>query len=254
MGIKLENKIALVTGGGSGVGREIAFDFAREGAKIVVADISAEGGQETVRQIKEAGSDAIFTETDMSSEADVTRMIEAAVKAFGRLDILVNNAGITDMLIPLIEMPSDLWRKVMGVNLDGPFFACRQAVPIMISQGGGAIINIASVSAFAGGRGGPAYTASKHGLAGLTKNIAQAYGAKNIRCNAICPGGIKTEMRTGGGFHPEGLRMVKKLGELKPRGNAEPAEIARVACFLASGDASFVNGAILVVDGGWTAI
>ncbi|MCL6522899.1 MAG: glucose 1-dehydrogenase [Firmicutes bacterium] len=251
--MRLREKVAVVTGAGAGMGRSMASLFAAEGARVVVADIVPERVEETVARIRGGGGDATGVVVDVSDEEQVRRMIETAVRTYGRLDVLVNNAGIMDRFLPVAETPTDLWRKVLGVNLDGPFFACRQALPVMLEGGGGAVVNIASVAGTGGGRAGAAYTTSKHALIGLTRNIAQFYARRNIRCNAICPGAVETGIPVGGEPHAEGMERVTKFAALGSRA-AQPEEIARVALFLASDEASFVNGAILVADGGWTAI
>lgn len=180
-------------------------------------------------------------------------MIDTVVKTYGRLDILVNNAGIMDRALPVADCSDDVWNRVMAVNVNGPFYACRKAVPIMVQQGGGTIINTASVGGIRGGVAGVAYTAAKHAVIGITRNVAASYADKGIRCNAICPGAVATAIGIGGEPHPEGIAKLMKVAALSPR-TAEAHEIATVALFLAGDDASFVNGAVLVADGGWSAI
>lgn len=250
--MRLQEKVALVTGAGSGIGRAIALLFADEGAKVVVSDIVAEYVTKVVEEIRARGGTAIGVAADVADEDEVNRMIDTAVESYGRLDVLVNNAGVVDRVMPAGEMEPGLWRRVMAINLDGPFHACHRALPIMERQGSGSIVNIASIAGIRGGRGGAAYTASKHGLIGLTQSIAAHYATKGVRCNVLCPGGVATGITLGGEPHKEGLALLMKLNESNPRiGN--PEEIARAALFLASDDASFVTGAVLVADGGWTA-
>ncbi|MDR5710387.1 MAG: glucose 1-dehydrogenase [Armatimonadota bacterium] len=251
--MRLAGKVVLITGAGAGIGRAIATLFAQEGAAVVVSDIVAERVETTVEALRVPGGKAVGVVGDVSSEADADRMIESAIREYGRLDILVNNAGIMDRFLPAAETPTDLWRRVMGVNLEGPFFLCRRALGHMLEQGGGVIVNISSVAGLLGGRAGAAYTVSKHALIGLTRHIAQHYGARNIRCNVICPGAIQTGIPLGGEPHAEAMQRVMGLMSYLPR-PGQPEEVARAALFLASDEASYVNGAILVVDGGWTAV
>jgi NAD(P)-dependent dehydrogenase (short-subunit alcohol dehydrogenase family) len=179
-------------------------------------------------------------------------MIDAAVKEFGAVDVLVNNAGVLDDFLPVGELINAVWTRVMDINVNGPMYASRRVVPLMLKQGKGAIINISSVGGQNGSRAGVAYTTSKHALIGMTKNIAFQYADKGIRCNAIAPGGVNTNIVAG--MHPNALGYAKlSLGlQIMPRAG-EPGEIAEVALFLASEKSSFVNGEVLVADGGWTA-
>ncbi len=251
--MKLQDKVAVITGAGSGIGRAIAKLFAAEGAKVVAADVVPAGLEQVVDEIKAAGGTAVSVVVDVSKVQDVENMIDTALGQFGRLDVLVNNAGIMDRVLPVGECPDEVWNRVMAVNLNGPFYACRKAVPIMVKQGGGVIINTASEAGLRGGVAGAAYTSSKHAVIGLTKNIASYYGKDGVRCNAICPGAVATAIGLGGEPHLEAVSRLMKVTELSPR-TAQPEEIAKVALFLASDDASFVNGVALIADGGWAAI
>lgn len=250
--MKLEGKVAIVTGAGSGIGKAIALRYAREGATVVVADVLAERAEAVTAEVAAIGGTALPLAVDVGSATDVAKLVATTVERFKRLDILCNNAGIMDRMAPVTDTDLDLWERVLRVNLTGPFLACREAVPVMLSQGGGVIVNIASVGGLYGGRAGAAYTASKHGLVGLTKNIAFMYAPRNIRCNAICPGPVQTNIGLGGEPSPLGLARMQLGSSLMTR-IAQPDEIAAVALFLASDDASFINGAIVVADGGWTA-
>ncbi|GIV76030.1 glucose 1-dehydrogenase [Litorilinea aerophila] len=250
--MKLDNRVAIVTGAGSGIGRAMATLFAAEGARVVVADIVAERVDETVAAIRTAGGEATGFVGDVSSPEDVARMIDLASETYGRLDILCNNAGIMDRMAPAADVPLDLWERVLRINLTGPFLACRKAIPLMRAQGGGVILNTASVAGLHGGRAGAAYTASKHGVIGLTRNIAYMYATEGIRCNAICPGGTETAIGLGGEPNEFGLNRMQLGAASMPR-TGKPEEIARVALHLVSDDSSFVNGAVVVVDGGWSA-
>ncbi|MBZ0295223.1 MAG: glucose 1-dehydrogenase [Anaerolineae bacterium] len=250
--MRLADKVAIVTGAGSGMGRAMAELFASEGAKVVVTDIVQERVDDVVQAIQSAGGTASGVLVDVSKEADTDAMINHAVDTYGRLDILVNNAGIMDAMTPITDVSNDLWRRILGVNLDGPFYAMRKAIPIMLEQGGGTILNIASIGGVQGGRAGAAYTTSKHALIGLTRNTGYMYGPQGIRCNAICPGGVETAIGLGGAPHEWGLqRMQTGAGNIGPAG--KPEDIAAVALLLVSDEARFVNGAAWVVDGGWTA-
>lgn len=251
--MRLNEKVAVITGAGSGMGRAMATLFAAEGAKIVAADVVPAGVRETVDTITNAGGTALAVVADVSKAQDIDSMIDTALSTYGRIDILVNNAGIMDRMLPVGEMPDDVWNRVLAVNLNGPFYACRKVVPSMVAQGGGSIINIASVAGFHGGVAGVAYTASKHAVVGLTKNIASFYARDGIRCNAICPGMVATNIGWGGEPHPEAPARLQKVAALFPR-IAEAEEIATVALFLASDDSRSVNGLALVADAGWSAI
>ena len=251
--MRLKDKVAVITGAGSGMGKEMAKLFAAEGAKVVAADIVPTGVEQVVAEITAAGGTATAVVANVAKEDDVEAMINTAVNTYGRLDVLVNNAGIMDRATPVADCSDELWNRVMAVNLNGPFYACRLAVPIMQKQGGGSIINTASVAGVRGGAAGVAYTSSKHAVLGLTKNIAGYYAKDGIRCNAICPGAVATAIGIGGEPHQGGLEQLMKVSATSPR-VAQAQEIATVALFLASGDASFVNGVALVADGGWVAL
>lgn len=248
----LENKVAVITGAGSGMGKAMAELFAEEGAKVIVSDIKAERVDETVKAITSKGNTATGIVTDVSKEDDVKKMIDAAISKYGALDILVNNAGVMDNFTPAADVTNDLWNKVIGINLNGPFYACRLAIPIMVKKGKGVIINISSIGGLYGSRAGAAYTSSKHALIGLTKNIGFMYGTKGIRCNAIAPGGVTTNIMEGAAPHPFGYERMS-TGIASNLRTAEPIEIARLALFLASDQSGFVNGTVITADGGWTA-
>ncbi|MFN5911289.1 MAG: glucose 1-dehydrogenase [Bacteroidota bacterium] len=249
---KLENKTAIVTGAASGMGEAIAQLFAKEGANVIVSDVKAEGVERVTRAINDAGGKATGETADVSKEEDVKRMIDAALTTYGALDILVNNAGILDDFVPAAELTNELWDRVLAVNLNGPFYACRLAISEMLKKGSGVIINIASIGGFCGNRAGAAYTTSKHALIGLTKNIGFTYAQKGIRCNAIAPGGVNTNI--GANMHPNQFgyeRAVAGAASMPRMG--ESIEIAKTALFLACDDSSFVNGSVVTADGGWTA-
>jgi len=251
--MKLDGKVAVVTGAASGMGKAIAILYAQEGAKVVVADMNEEGINAVVAEIKGNGGSAKGIVTNVSKEEDINNMINTAVNEFGSLDILVNNAGIMDNYIGLAGLTNELWERVIAINLTGPMMASRLAVKMWTEKEvGGVIVNTASVGGLFGTRGGAAYVPSKHALVGLTKNIAAVYGARGIRCNAIAPGGVVTNIGTTmANPDMETMGISSKGSGVPPMGEAD--QIATVALFLASDDSSFVNGATIVADGGWTA-
>lgn len=250
--MRLNGKVAVVTGAAAGIGRAIAARYAKEGARLVLGDFDEPSLQATTDALRAEGADVVSVLGNIAVREDVERLLDRAVETHGRLDILVNNAGVLDGLTPLEDASDELFERVMAVNLRGPFLSCRKALSIMLPQGGGSIINIASLAGIQGGRGGSVYTMSKHGVVGLTKSIAFYYGERGILSNAICPGGIETEIFKRVQLHETGLKKASAHFKTSPRqGRAE--EIASCALFLASGDASYVNGTTLVADGGWTA-
>ena len=252
---KLENKVSIITGAGSGMGKAIALLFASEGSKVVATDINKERLDALEKEIKEKGGIVTCLIANVAREEEIENMIQTAVSAYGTLDILVNNAGIMDHFAPVGELDNAMWEKVMKVNVDGPFKAMRSAVKIFLAQGKGVIVNIASLGGLAGARAGAAYTASKHAVIGLTKNTGYMYAKSGIRCNAIAPGAVNTNI----GDTIDFTKITPLINErimtgmaLNPR-TGEPDEIAKVALFLASDDSGFVNGEVIVVDGGWSA-
>ncbi|MDP2384775.1 MAG: SDR family oxidoreductase [Bacteroidota bacterium] len=249
---KLDNKTAIITGAASGMGKAIAQLFAAEGANVIVADLKQNEIDEVVNAITAKGGKAIGVVCNVANENEITNLMDATVKKFTTIDVLVNNAGVMDDFVPVDQVSNDLWNRVMGVNVNGPFYACRLAVPVMLKQGSGVIINIASVGGLFGSRAGLAYSTSKHALVGLTKNIGFMYAQKGIRCNAIAPGGVNTNI--GKDMKPNQFgyeRCVSGAGSMPRMGEAD--EIAKTALFLASNDSSFVNGTVVTADGGWTA-
>lgn len=253
--MKLENKVAVITGAASGMGKAIATLFAAEGAKVVAADLNADGLQTVVDAIIADGGTALAVPTNVTKEEEIENMINTAVEKYGKLDILVNNAGIMDNFVTVGNLANDLWNRVIAINLTAPMMASRLAVNIMKEQEtGGSIVNTASVGGLFGTRGGASYVASKHGLIGLTKNTAATYGKFGIRCNAIAPGGVNTNIgATITAPDMLGLEALSKGAASDNAPSGEPEEIALAALFLASDDASFINGITLVADGGWTA-
>lgn len=246
----LKNKVALITGAGSGIGKSTAFLFAENGAKVVVSDINEAHAKEVAEAIRKKGGEAIFVVADTSIAKDGERTVSETVKAFGRLDIAVNNAGIAGPAAPIGEYDIDGWDKVISVNLSGVFYGMRYQIPEMLKAGGGAIINVASILGQVGFASSAAYVAAKHGVVGLTKNGALEYAAKGIRVNAVGPGFIKTPLLDAN-LTPEVMQFLTTLHPIGRMG--EPEEVAQLFLFLASDNASFINGAYYAVDGGYLA-
>src|SRR5881409_2848691 len=245
-------KVAFVTGGGTGIGRAAALAFAREGANVVVADVSEEGNQETSRMIEELGGRALAVRCDVSRPEDVKAALDKPLEAFGRLDFAFNNAGVEQPITAAAEITEEEWNRIIRINLSGVFLCMKYEIPLMLKQGGGAIVNTASgagVKAFAGQ---DAYAAAKHGVVGLTKSAALDYAAQNIRINAVCPGIIATPMMqrfTGGTLEGENRVIAQEpVGRM-----GKPEEIAAAVIWLCSDAAAFVIGHAMVVDGGQTA-
>jgi NAD(P)-dependent dehydrogenase (short-subunit alcohol dehydrogenase family) len=244
--MQLKDRVAIVTGAGSGIGFAITERFVLEGARVIGADLK---GDHLTKL--EALTGVTGVQADVTSPTDVDRLVELATGQ-GRLSIVVNNAGIMDAFCPVGEVTDELWDRVIAVNLTGPMMLIRAALPSMLAAGRGVIVNISSVGGLVGGRAGAAYTASKHGLVGLTKNVAATYGSDGIRCVAVAPGGVNTGIPLGGEPSERGFATLNKTLPANPR-MAEPEELANLVAFLASDQASFVNGSVVVADGGWLA-
>ena len=239
--MRLQDKAALITGAGSGIGRAIALEFAREGAKLLLAELDEESGKQAADQIAAGGGEARFQRCDVANEADVKSAIEACSDAFGKLDVMVNNAGVSQRD----------WDTTIAINLSGVYYGCRLAAEPMVEQGKGVIVNMASMLGIVGVGMEDPYVAAKHGVVGLTKNFAIAYGPRGVRVNCICPGWIETPMTA---VIQNAAALRRQIEEQTPlRRMGKPEEIAKAALFLASDESSFVTGAALIIDGGWTA-
>lgn len=247
----LENKVALVTGASSGIGRAVALTWAREGAKVVVSDVNVDGGQETVALVLAQGGEAIFVAADVGKPADSHALVEQAVAKFGRLDVACNNAGIGGPSAPIADYPLDGWAAVININLSGVFYGMQQQIAAMLKTGGGSIINMASVLGAVGFATNSAYTAAKHGVIGLSQVAALEYSAHGIRVNAVGPGFIRTPMVSK---LEHDAKVNAMLIAAHPIGRLGlPEEVAELVTWLASDRASFVTGAYYPVDGGYLA-
>lgn len=249
--MRFEGKSVVVTGASSGMGRKIALDFAKEGATVIAVARRKERLEELQKEAEGLAGRILPYPGDVTSEEVNEGMIDYAVKECGKLDVLVNNAGVMDEFTPVGEMSNELWNKVMKVNLDGPVFAMRKAVQVMLTQEtAGNIVNVASIGGVNGCRAGAAYTASKHALVGVTKNTAFMYAPQKIRCNVICPGGVETEVMVGQtNISQAGVgRIMSGLDASIPQG--QPEDISEAVLFVASDAAKFMTGAVMVIDGG----
>ena len=249
---RVENKVALITGGGSGIGRATALLFGREGAKVMVADYDPEGGEHTVKTIKETGGAAVFHAADVSNPQHVDGLMHKVVETYGRLDCAFSNAGIEGQRRETPECSLDNWNRVIAINLTGVFLCMKYEIPLMLKHGGGSIVNTASAAGLVGLAGGPAYVAAKHGVAGLTKTAALEFAQKGIRVNAVCPGFIRTPMvervLDKGTFSEEQIFAAEPMHRM-----GKPEEIAEAVLWLCSDASSFVTGLPMPVDGGYVA-
>jgi NAD(P)-dependent dehydrogenase (short-subunit alcohol dehydrogenase family) len=241
----LKDKVALITGGASGMGKAEALAFAAKGAKVVIADINYDGAKKVVNEIVENGGSALALQVNMTNAAEMNDMVQDILKEFGQIDILVNNAGIFDKYKTSLETSEEDWDFIFNINLKSAFLLSNLVLPGMISRENGTIINISSVAGLVAGKGGAAYTASKHGLIGYTKHLASVYAFKGIRVNAICPGTIITPLT-------KDILENIPVDQIPAKRFGQPEEVAELAVFLASDQAKFMNGTALPIDGGFT--
>ena len=248
---RLNEKVVVITGAGSGIGKETAIIFAREGAKVVCSDYNENTANETANIIRNEGKEAISVKVDISNWEDIDNMINQTLSNYGKLDVIINNAGIFDDFKTLLDTDEELWNRVINTNLKGIFYGCKRAVQEFLKQNSnGNIINVASVASLGAMAGGISYTSSKHGVIGITKQVACEYATKGIRVNAICPGGIgKTGMTQPFMEDKEIEKIITSKVPMSRWGKTE--EVSNLLLFLASDDSSFITGTCIRVDGGW---
>lgn len=248
---RFSDKVVLVTGGSSGIGRATALAFAEEGAIVVIGDVEVEGSEETVRQIRGIGGQAMHVRADVSNASDVAGLVDICVETFGRLDIAFNNAGISGTSAPVAELSEESWNRVISVNLTGVWLCMKYEIAQMLKQGGGVIVNNSSILGVVGFASAAAYTAAKHGVIGLTQTAAIDYAERGIRVNAVCPGFIETPMLERAGLTTDPV-LHQQIASLHPMNRLGTSrEVADAVLWLCSDGSSFVTGHSLLVDGGY---
>lgn len=253
--MRLEGKVAVITGAGSGMGRAMANLFASEGAKVVAGEWNAATLEEVVAEVKAAGGEITGVQGDVSKQEDCKRIVDAATGAYGRVDVLCNNAGVMDNFAGVVSFSDDILARVMGINVYGPMYLTRLVMPLMLEQGSGSIVNTASVAGMHGGAAGVVYTASKHAVVGITRNTAWYYAKSGVRCNAIIAGGVETNIMASvdqSKIDPQGAQQAGVYASIIPA-MLKATDIADLALFLASDESKMVNGALIPADAGWSA-
>jgi NAD(P)-dependent dehydrogenase (short-subunit alcohol dehydrogenase family) len=256
MARRLEGKVVIITGAGSGIGFAMATLFAKEGAKIVAGEWNEKNLAQVIADVRTTGGEITGLKANVANRAEAESLVDKAVSSYNRLDVLCNNAGVMDLMAGVAEVTDEMWQRILSINVNGPIYLSRRAIPIMLKQGGGSIINTASVAGIRGGAAGAAYTVSKHALVGLTRNTAWMYGTKGIRCNAMVCGGVETNIMTSVDMtkiDPEGAKRTGLFTSAMPT-LLKPIDIANLALFLASDESRHINGAIIPADAGWSTI
>ncbi len=254
--MQLADKVAVITGAASGMGRAMAELFTQEGCRVVAGDWHAERLNQTVDELAGSGADIVGLQGNIADQASAEALVELAVTKYGHVDVLANCAGVMDYMAGVGEVTDEAWERVIGINLNGSMYTSRKAVQHMLNQGGGSIINVGSTASVSGGAAGVAYTTSKHALLGLTRSTAWMYAQRGIRCNLIAPGGTKTNIAESMPQEKLDLTGAQRTGTFAQMipSYLEPLDIARLALFLASDGSKMINGAVITADGGWMAL